>query len=153
MKFGKKEGGGPLGALQNLLSGPQIANEAKKPSNHDLFLNCVYASLKLAMTVSWSVCLLVHPSVMISFFGVCGFWAAAPKGSMTYAFTHMGNFRLLLDLDLWAEIWAWRLDLGLKARIWAARLGFGPDFIPEGGDGRRRWKRRRRKNFPICVKA
>ena len=95
MKFGKKEGGGPLGALQNLLSRPQIANEAKKPSNHDLFLNCVYASLKLAMTVSWSVCLLVHPSVMISFFGVCGFWAAAPKGSMTYAFTHMGNFLLL----------------------------------------------------------
>ena len=28
------------------------------------------------------------------------FWAAAPKGSMTYAFTHMGNFLLLLLLLL-----------------------------------------------------
>ena len=26
------------------------------------------------------------------------FWAAAPKGSMTYAFTHMGSFLLLLLL-------------------------------------------------------
>ena len=28
------------------------------------------------------------------------FWAAAPKGSMTYGFTHMGNFLLLLLLPL-----------------------------------------------------
>ena len=28
------------------------------------------------------------------------FWAAAPKGSMTCAFTHMGNFLLLLLLLL-----------------------------------------------------
>ena len=28
------------------------------------------------------------------------FWAAAPKGSMTYAFTHMGNILLLLHLLL-----------------------------------------------------
>ena len=44
------------------------------------------------------------------------FWAAAPKGSMTYAFTHMGNFLLLLLLllrsppppSLQAHISAWR---------------------------------------------
>ena len=28
------------------------------------------------------------------------FWAVAPKGSMTYAFTHMGDFLLLLHLLL-----------------------------------------------------
>ena len=28
------------------------------------------------------------------------FWAAAPKGLMTYAFTHMGNFLLLFLLLL-----------------------------------------------------
>ena len=28
------------------------------------------------------------------------FWAAAPKGPMTYAFTHMGDFLLLLLLLL-----------------------------------------------------
>ena len=62
--------------------------------------------------------------------------AAAPKGSMTYAFTHMGKFLVF---------WPFGLDLGLEARIWASSLGF------EEGEGRRR-KRRRRK-FPICVKA
>ena len=40
------------------------------------------------------------------------FWAAAPKGSMTYAFTHMGNFLLLLRTppppSLQAYISAWR---------------------------------------------
>ena len=61
--------------------------------------------------------------------------AAAPKGSMTYAFTHMGNFLpllLLLESGLLAGIWTSRLrfwpqgwDLGLQARIWALRLGFG----------------------------
>ena len=53
---------------------------------------------------------------------------------MTYAFTHMGNFLLLLlGLDLLAGIWASRMgfgpqgwDLGLQARILAFRLGFGP---------------------------
>ena len=62
----------------------------------------------------------------------------APKGSMTYAFTHMGNFLLLLLLlllgsGLLAGIWTSRLrfgpqgwDLGLQARILAFRLGFGP---------------------------
>ena len=42
------------------------------------------------------------PSVFLSpaeFFGF-PFWAAAPKGSMTYAFTHMGDFLLLLPLLL-----------------------------------------------------
>ena len=61
--------------------------------------------------------------------------AAAPKRLMTYAFTHMGNFLLLLllGLGLMAGIWTSRLrfwplglDLGLKARIWASSLGFGP---------------------------
>ena len=48
------------------------------------------------------------------------FWAAAPKGPMTYAFTHMGDFLLLLFLllpplpgfktqILWASIPALRL--------------------------------------------
>ena len=58
---------------------------------------------------------------------------SVPKESMTYAFTHMGNFFLLFlvglgllagVLDLEAEIWAsW--DLALQARILALRLGFG----------------------------
>ena len=55
--------------------------------------------------------------------------AAASKGSITYAFTHMENFLLLA-----IEIWAWRLgfgpeswDLGLEAGIWAWRLRFGPE--------------------------
>ena len=79
------------------------------------------------------------------------FWAAAPKGYLTYAFTHIGNFLLLLLLFLLllrlslkpkfsrlgscllAGIWTSRLrfgpqgwDLGLQARILAFGLGFGP---------------------------
>ena len=80
------------------------------------------------------------------------FWAAAPKGSMTYAFTHMGNFLLLLLLlrtppppSLQAYISAWRpisqprgpnpsLDaqiprewnLGLGVEISALKMGFEP---------------------------
>ena len=59
----------------------------------------------------------------------------APKGSMTYAFTHMGDFLLLLllGLSLEAGVLTLRLrfgpqgwDLGLKARILAFRLGFWP---------------------------
>ena len=74
------------------------------------------------------------------------FWAAAPKGPMTYAFTHMGNFLLLLLLllrtplppasrpisqpggpypSLEAQIsvlWPKSLETG----IWASGLGFGP---------------------------
>ena len=42
------------------------------------------ANLHLAVSVAPSIC---H-------------WAAAPKGSMSYAFTHMGNFLLLLLLLL-----------------------------------------------------
>ena len=34
--------------------------------------------------------------ILVKAFAV--YWAAAPKGSMTYAFTHMGNFFLLLLL-------------------------------------------------------
>ena len=47
---------------------------------------------------------------------VCGYevvsGAAAPRGPMTYAFTHIGNF-----LPLAIEIWALGLDLGLEAGI------------------------------------
>ena len=62
--------------------------------------------------------------------------AAAPEGSMTYAFTHTGNFLLLLiAIGSWAlelrfgrQGWklASRLDLGLEARIWAFQIQFGP---------------------------
>ena len=92
------------------------------------FLVACYATLHPAMSVHWSVGRLVP------------FWAAAPKGSMTYAFTHMGDFLLLLllsfgpqgqDLGLLAEILTLRLrfgpqdwDVGLKTGIWALRLGF-----------------------------
>ena len=34
--------------------------------------------------------------------------AAAPKGSMTYAFTHMGNFLVLL---LAIEIWVFKAEI------------------------------------------
>ena len=74
------------------------------------------------------------------------FWAAAPKGSMTYAFTHMGNFLLLLLLLLLlgsgvlAGIWPLRLrfgpqgwDMGLEAEIWASWLGGGGCGGEEGG--------------------
>ena len=75
--------------------------------------------------------------------------AAASKGSITYAFTHMGDFLLLLrnppPPSLQAHVSAWRpkshpqgpnlnlkaqipvsRDLGLKTGIWASRLGYGP---------------------------
>ena len=47
----------------------------------------------------------------------------APKGSMTYAYTHMGNFLLLF---LAIGIWASKLGFGLgfETGIWALRLGF-----------------------------
>ena len=76
------------------------------------------------------------------------FWAAAPKGSMTYAFTHMGNFLLLRTPpppSLQAHFSAWRpitqprgpnssleaqilgeWNLFLGIGIWALRVGFGP---------------------------
>ena len=41
---------------------------------------------------------------------------------MTYAFTHMGNFLLLLGLEFGSRGW----DLGLEVGIWASRLGLGP---------------------------
>ena len=64
---------------------------------------------------------------------------------MTYAFTHMGNFLLLLLLlplasGLLAEIWISRLrfgpqgwDMGLEAEIWASWLGGGGYVEEEGG--------------------
>ena len=63
--------------------------------------------------------------------------AAAPKGSMTYAFTHMGNF-LLLAIGIWASglglrPYGWDRDLDLEAGIWASRLGF--ELGINGGEG------------------
>ena len=72
--------------------------------------------------------------------------AAALKGSMTYDFIQ-GNFLLLLlAIGTWAFGLGFghrRWDLGLGNGIWASRLGFE-------GEGQRR---RRRRKFPICVKA
>ena len=53
--------------------------------------------------------------------------AAAPKKSMTYAFTHMGNFLLLL---LAIEIWVFRQRFRLEG--WD--LGLVADFEPRGLD-------------------
>ena len=58
--------------------------------------------------------------------------AAAPKGLMTYAFTLIGDFLLLLsaigiwNLGLWAGFGSRGWDLGCGAGIWAKRLGIGP---------------------------
>ena len=58
--------------------------------------------------------------------------AAAPKGLMTYAFSHIRNF-LLLHLLLAIGIWAfglrlrpWGWDLGLKAGIRVSGLVLAP---------------------------
>ena len=55
--------------------------------------------------------------------------AAALKGLMTYAFTHMGNFLLLLAIWIGAlglGFRPWGGDLGLKNGILALGLGFRP---------------------------
>ena len=62
----------------------------------------------ICLSVGWLVACFVKPL----------FWAAAPKGSMTYAFTHMENFLLAIRIS------ALRLHLGFKAGIWALRQGF-----------------------------
>ena len=81
-----------------------------------MFLVTCFATLHPAMSVRW----LVGPLVP--------FWAAVPKGSMTYAFTHMGNIFLLGPLPLGPNpsleaqiLWALGLDLGLEVRIKASR--------------------------------
>ena len=49
---------------------------------------------------------------------------------MTYAFTHMRDFHLILQaIGIWASglgfrFWGWNLDLGTG--IWASKLGFEP---------------------------
>ena len=115
----------------------------------------------------------------------CGYahpasWAAAPKKSMTYAFTLMGKFLLLhpwpggQNPNLKAKILTWRPKSYLKAKIPSSNLqsqnpsleGFGSQdwdlglkaricasrlrYEPAVGGGG--W-RRRRKKFPKCVKA
>ena len=58
---------------------------------------------------------------------------------MTYAFTHMGNFLLLLFLAVEIGVLGLRFgpggwDVGLEAGIWAWRLEFGPrDWDLRGG--------------------
>ena len=119
-----------------------------------LFLVASYATLHPPMWTCWLLGQLVRP-----------FWAAAPKGSMTYAFTHMGNFLLLLLLlrtplppasrpishpggpypSLEGQIPVLR-PKSLETGIWASRLEFE-------GEGRKRRRRRTRRKFPICVKA
>ena len=75
---------------------------------------------------------------------------------MTYAFTHMGNFLLLLLLlplasGLLAEIWISRLrfgpqdwDSGLETGIWASRLG------SEGGTEKKEKERKKEKIPHMC---
>ena len=53
------------------------------------------------------------------------FWAAAPKGPMTYAFTHMGDFLLLLLL-LHPPLWLQSPNSSPEAPIPASRLLFQP---------------------------
>ena len=65
---------------------------------------------------------MVGPSICLS----VTFWAAAPKGAMTYAFTHMGDFLLLLLLLLLRpppliKSQPLGLNPNLKAQILAAR--------------------------------
>ena len=52
--------------------------------------------------------------------------AAASKGSITYAFTHMGNFLLLLLLLILCPSPHKSQSRGLLAEIWTSRLRFGP---------------------------
>ena len=67
------------------------------------------------------------------------YWAAAPEGSMTYAFTHMGNFSPSLSPPPLPGSGPLGWDLDLEAEIWASRLGFE---LRRGGI--------RRRNFPMC---
>ena len=59
------------------------------------------------------------------------FWAATPKGPMTYAFTHMGNFLLLLLLLLFLLL---RPPPDLKPRFQppAQIPALGVIFKPQG---------------------
>ena len=55
------------------------------------------------------------------------FLAAAPKGSMSYAFTHVGNFLLLLLRPSSPPTQIPVLSpKSLDSRIWALGWGFGP---------------------------
>ena len=67
-----------------------------------LFL--VFSSM-LCDSASCYVCPSEHPFAHVSVGHLVPFWAVAPKGSMTYAFTHMGNFLLLLLVN---ELWSFR---------------------------------------------
>ena len=64
------------------------------------------SALSVLLSIGLSICLYVCQTLFFYSFDVylyhcpCLFWATVPKGSMTYAFTHMGNFLLLLLLLL-----------------------------------------------------
>ena len=57
------------------------------------------------------------PSSFFFFF----FWAAAAKGSMTYAFSHMGNFLLLFFSSFFVRPSPPRSNPSLEAQIPAVR--------------------------------
>ena len=96
----------------------------------------------------------VGPSVGPSV-GRSPFWAAATKGLMTYAFTHIGNFLLLLLLLLLPpplHIKA-NIPLCLEALIPASKLNFQPRGLIFSLKAQISFSRRRKRKFPICVKA
>ena len=71
-------------------------SESLRPSIHLLvrhFLLFWVFAVSIHVSICPSIHLLVRHTLL---FWVFAFWAAAPKGSMIYAFTHMGDFLLLL---------------------------------------------------------
>ena len=74
--------------LKCALSYFRLGCRGRKEQHNGQFLVACYVTLHSAL----SVCLSIHPSI-----GLSTFWAAAPKGPMTYAFTQ-GKFLLLLLL-------------------------------------------------------
>ena len=90
------------------------------------FVLLCYVCLLIYLFTYLFVCLFV----VCFFFCVFPFWAAAPKGSMTYAFTHMGDFLLLLLHLLLLrpplKSQPRGLNFSLKAKIPVPRLKFQP---------------------------
>ena len=81
--------------------------------------------------LSFVISLLIRktePSVKSMILQFLNFWAAAPKESMTYAVTHMGDFFLLLFLLLLLlrSVLPSDSDHSLKAQIPALRPKFQP---------------------------
>ena len=75
-------------------------SESLRPSIH-LLVRHFLLFWDFAVSIHVSICPSIHLLVRHTLlFWVFAFWAAAPQGSMTYAFTHMGDFLLLLLLLL-----------------------------------------------------